>query len=647
MTPRWIGACAIAATLAASPAALNGNEKISVVSAFRRTLSGPAEAGHYQRPQAPTSGAGFDVQEKTIAELQAAMTSGAVTSRTLVLGYLARIRAYDLQGPRLNAMIAMNPKVLEIADALDKERAARGPRGPLHGIPIVVKDNFETADMPTTGGSLALTGFMTGRDAFQVKRLRDAGAIIVGKTNLHELASGITTISSAGGQTRNPYDPTRTPGGSSGGTGAAVAASFAAAGMGSDTCGSIRIPSANNNLFGLRGTMGLSSRDGIIPLSHTQDIGGPLARTVADLATMLDVTVGADPADETTQAGVGHIPASYRDVLKPDALKGVRIGALKNLFGTGLEDDEVGAIDRLALEAMRKEGAEIVDLSIPGLDEQMRGSSLIDAEFKYDLMDYLARWPNAPVHSLADILERGDYAAALDANFRRREARASRETPDVVQARAKRAVVLALVKGAMDGERLDALAYPTLRQKAAVLGEPQRGGGNCQLSPSTGLPAISMPAGFTDDGVPVGVELMGAAWSEPRLLAMAFAYEQATHPRRPPPTTPALVNGRAPARSTFGVNLGGAHVTFSYDPSDGTLAWDAVSTKPLVVSVHRGRLGPALATVMTNKTSETAGVVVLLPGDRSALLANGLFLAVRSMDAPQRVERAPIKAVVP
>jgi Asp-tRNA(Asn)/Glu-tRNA(Gln) amidotransferase A subunit family amidase len=664
MTRRWIPVCAIAATLAASPAALNGNERISVVSAFRRTLSGPAEAGHYQRRllngnvaqrlsaakgvrQASTSTAAFDVQEKTIAELQAAMTSGAVTSRALVLAYLARIRAYDLQGPRLNAMIAMNPKALEIADALDRERAARGPRGPLHGIPIVVKDNFETADMPTTGGSLALTGFTTGRDAFQVKRLRDAGAVIVGKTNLHELASGITTISSFGGQTRNPYDPARTPGGSSGGTGAAVAASFAAAGMGSDTCGSIRIPSANNNLFGLRGTMGLSSRDGIIPLSHTQDIGGPLARTVTDLATMLDATVGEDPADDTTRASAGHIPASYRDVLKPDALKGVRIGALKNLFGAGPDDNEVGAIDRRALDAMQKAGAEIVDISIPGLDEQMRGSSLIDAEFKYDLIDYLARWPAAPVHSLADILDRGDYAAALETNFRRRDDRTSRETPDVVQARAKRAVLLALVKGAIDGERLEALAYPTLRRKAARIGEPQQGGENCQLSPSTGLPAIGMPAGFTDDGVPVGIELMGAAWSEPKLIAMAFAYEQATHPRRAPPTTPALVNGRAPSRSTFGTNLGGAHVTFSYDPSDGTFAWDAVATRPLVVSVHRGRLGPALATVMTNRASEASGAIVLLPADRETLRANGLFLAVRSMDAKQRVERAPIMAGAP
>jgi Asp-tRNA(Asn)/Glu-tRNA(Gln) amidotransferase A subunit family amidase len=621
---RWISACAAAVAMAAAPVA------------FERAAQAPAAT-------APA----FDVQEKTIVELQAALASGAVTSRSLVLAYLARIRAYDLQGPQLNAMLAMNPKVLEIADAMDRERAVRGPRGPLHGIPIVIKDNFETVDMPTTGGSLALTGFMTGRDAFQVKRLRDAGAVIIGKTNLHELAAGITTISSAGGQTRNPYDPSRTPGGSSGGTGAAVAASFAAAGMGSDTCGSIRIPSANNNLFGLRGTAGLSSRDGIIPLSHTQDIGGPLARTVADLAIMLDITVGADPADAITQASAGHIPASYRDLLKADALKGVRIGVVKELFGSSPEDDEVAGIDRKALEAMKKAGAELVDVALPTVGDQMRGSALIDAEFKFDLSAYLSRWPDAPVHSLGEILERGDYSDALDTMIKRRNARTAPDTPDVAQTKAKRAELLETISRAMDAQRVDVLAYPTLRRKAAIIGEPQRGAENCQLSPSTGLPVIAMPAGFTDDGVPVGIELLGPAWSEAKLLAMAFAYEQATHPRRPPPSTPALVNNKAPSVLTFIVNLAGAHVTFSFDPVAGSLAWDATSIRPLVASVHRGRQGPALATLMTNKASEAAGIVKLAAADRDALRANGLFLAVRTMEAPRQVERAPLRVTVP
>jgi Asp-tRNA(Asn)/Glu-tRNA(Gln) amidotransferase A subunit family amidase len=596
-----------------------------------------------QPPARPAPAAPFDVREKSIADLQAALAAGTVTSRSLVLAYLARIRAYDLLGPQINAMIAMNPKVLEAADALDRERAAGRVRGPLHGIPVVIKDNFETSDMPTTGGTLALTGFMTGRDAFQVKRLREAGVVIVGKTNLHELAAGITTISSLGGQTRNPYDPARNPGGSSGGTGAAVAASFAAAGMGSDTCGSIRIPAANNSLFGLRGTMGLSSRDGIIPLSHSQDIGGPLARTVTDLATMLDVTVGADPADALSQAGTGHIPPSYRELLKADALKGARIGVLKNLFGTAPEDNEVGAIDRKALEAMKQAGAELVDVSIPGFDEQILNTSLIDAEFKFDLIAYLSRWPNAPVHSLGDILARGDYALALEQMFTRRNARTAPDTPDVKQALAKRSRLSIVIHRTLEDQRLDVLAYPPLRRKAALITEPQRGGENCQLSAHTGLPAISMPAGFTDDGVPVGIELMGEAWSEAKLLSMAYAYEQAAHPRRPPPTTPALVNGRAPGTLSFVTNLGGAHVTFSFDQIAGSLAWDATSTRPLVASLHRGEKGPALATLMTNKASEAAGSVSLLEADRTALRANGLYLVVRAMDHPDQVERAPLR----
>ena len=589
----------------------------------------------------------FDVQERSIADLQAALSSGAATSRSLVLAYLARIRAYDLLGPRLNAMIAMQPKVLEIADALDRERAAGRVRGPLHGIPIVIKDNFETVDMPTTGGTLALTGFMTGRDAFQVKRLRDAGAIIIGKTNLHELAAGITTISSLGGQTRNPYDPSRNPGGSSGGTGAAVAASFAAAGMGSDTCGSIRIPAANNNLFGLRGTMGLSSRNGIIPLSHSQDIGGPLARTVTDLATMLDVTVGADPADAITQGSAGHIPASYRALLKADALRGVTIGVVTSMFGRGPDEEEINAIDRRALDAMAQAGAKVVDVTVAGLDEQVAGSALIDAEFKFDLAAYLARWPEAPVHSLGEILQRGDYALALEQMFTRRNARTALDTPDVAQARTKRAAALDLVTRALAAQHLDVLAYPPLRRKAAAVEEPQRGGENCQLSATTGLPAISMPAGFTADGVPVGIELLGPAWSEASLLSIAFSYEQAAHPRRPPPAAPALVNSKAPSTLGFVVNLAGAHVSFSFDPVAGSLAWDATSTRPLVASLHRGAQGPALATLMTNKASEASGSVTLLAADRAALRDAGLFLVVRTMENPRQIERAALRVALP
>ena len=315
----------------------------------------------------PEPASTFDVSEKSIVELLAAQRIGTVTSHDLVEKYLARIKAYDHDGPSLNAMIAFNPKALEQADALDAERRAGHVRGPLHGIPIVVKDNYATADMPTTAGSLALAGFETGRDAFMVKKLRDAGAVVIGKTNLHELAYGITSISSAGGQTRNPYDPTRNPGGSSGGTGAAVAASFAAAGMGTDTCGSIRNPSSENSLWGLRGTFGLSSRDGIVPLAHSQDIGGPLARTVGDLLLMLDATVGVDPADPTTRESQGHIPRTYNGSVGDAGLGDVTIGMLTPLFGSAPEDEEVARIVR---DAARRRSRRSVPASsrfhIPG-----------------------------------------------------------------------------------------------------------------------------------------------------------------------------------------------------------------------------------------------------------------------------------------
>ena len=253
------------------------------------------------------------------------------------------------------------------------------------------------------------------------------------------------------------------------------------------------------------------------------------------------------------------------------------------------------------------------------------------------------------MHSLGEILERGDYSDALDTMFRRRNATTAPDTPDIAQARgAARAELLGSITRVMDAQRLDALAYPTLRRKAAIIGEPQRRSENCQLSASTGLPAIGIPAGFTDDGVPVGVELLGPAWSETQTARDGLRLRAARpHPRRPPPATPPLVNGRAPAVLTFVVNLAGAHVTFSFDPVAGSLAWDAVANKPLFATVHRGREGPVLATLITSKATDAAGIVTLRTADRDALRANGLFLSVRTMAAPKQVERAPLRVAVP
>jgi len=483
----------------------------------------------------------FDLVEKSIAELGIAMSAGTVTSKQLTAAYLARIEAFDQRGPNLNAMIAVNPRALDDADALDRERADRGPRGPLHGIPIVIKDNYETIDLPTTAGSVALKGFLAGRDAFQVRKLREAGAVIVGKTNLHEFARGITTISSLGGQTRNPYDPTRNPGGSSGGTGAAVAGNFATAGMGSDTCGSIRYPSAHNSLVGLRPTLGLSSRTGIIPLSHTQDVGGPLARSVRDVATILDATVGPDPDDPTTAASVGRYPTDggFVKALDGAALRGARIGRFSALFGDAPEDLRAGSVARTALDEMTSLGASVISITMSDPPKDADGVAIIRHEFRFDLDQYLANRPGAPVRSLADILDRHLFHPSLEAAFRGSAAIATLDSDAYRGIVARNAALRSALIQTMDDARVVALAYPTLRRTAARIGEPQQGG-NCAASAATGLPAVTVPAGFADDGLPVGIELLGRPFSEVDLLKLAFSYEQATHHRRPPSLTPPL-----------------------------------------------------------------------------------------------------------
>ncbi len=404
---------------------------------------------------------------------------------------------------------------------------------------MIVKDNYSTADMQTTAGTMALLGFVPSSDAFQVRKLREAGAVIIGKSNLHELASGITTVGSAFGQTRNPYDPSRNPGGSSGGTAAAIAASFAAAGMGSDTCGSIRIPASFNNLVGLRPTKGLSSITGIVPLSTTQDVGGPLARSVADLAVMLDATIGEDPADPTTHLRPGQSRPRFRDALEAASLKSTRIGILEPLFGDASDDQEVIRIVRASIEELKKEGATAVSVPMPELIAALDGSSVINDEFKEDLANYLAKNGNPPVHSLEEMVRGGLVHSSLEAVLNTRLASKGRDSREYKIALAKRAAIQQTIFKLMEDQKLDALVYPTMRRKPARIGEPQ-GGSNCHLSASTGFPAISMPAGFTGDGLPVGVELLGRAFDDAKLVSYAYAYEQATRRRRAPARTPSI-----------------------------------------------------------------------------------------------------------
>lgn len=491
-----------------------------------------------------------EVAGATIVDLQDAMASGRATSAEITRAYLDRIAAYDQHGPALNAVIWLNPAAVSTAEELDRERAARGARGPLHGIPILLKDNYDTHDLPTSAGTLALAGFVPPADAFQVRRLRQAGAVILGKTNMEELASGITTISSMGGQTLNPYDLRRNPGGSSGGTGAAVAASFAAIGWGSDTCGSIRIPAAQNDLVGLRPTKGLSSIAGILPLSHTQDVGGPLARTVRDLAIALDATVGPDPEDPATGILEGRELPRFVDALDENALSGARIGVLEAYFGSAPEEAAAGRIVRAAVERMVELGADTVTIEIPDLAELISGSGVINHEFKWDLIDYLSARPGAPVASLEEMMELGLIHQALVPRMRIRNRPESRDTDDYRAALAKRGPLRDAVESTMNRHSVDALVFPTVRTIPAVIGDPQRGS-SCSLSANTGLPALSVPAGFTDGGLPIGMEMVGRTLEDARLVAFGYALEQATDHRREPAATPPLENGRAAAPRVF------------------------------------------------------------------------------------------------
>lgn len=483
----------------------------------------------------------FVLEEATIADMQLAIDQGKLTSKQLVQMYLDRIAKYDDQGVSLQAVLTLNPDALSIAEALDQERAAKGPRGPLHGIPILVKDNFDTADMPTTAGCLCLKDSIPGKDAEQIAKLKEAGAIILGKTNLHEFAFGITTSSSLGGQTKNPYAPDHYPGGSSGGTGAAVAANFAAAGLGTDTGGSIRIPSSFNSLVGIRPTVGLSSRDGIIPLALTQDVGGPMARTVEDAAIMLDATAGYDPDDTATAYSVGHIPASYTAFLDTDGLKGARIGVAVELFQNGNDREKtVSDVVYHAVDELKALGAAAIPVTIPNLAEINEYPSLSGYEFKFQLNEYLQELGDgAPYHSLAEIIASGEYDKAQEQSMKAREARETLETEEYKDILLNRTKLTrdALLKVMADYD-LDAIVYPTTTQPAAFIGESQASGNNNRLSPFSGFPAITVPAGFTPDGLPVGIEFLGRAFDEGTLIKLAYSYEQGTHHRHAPKLTP-------------------------------------------------------------------------------------------------------------
>ena len=499
-----------------------------------------------------------DLEEQTIAELQAAMESGQRTARQLVEAYVERIQALDASGPTLRAVIELNPDALEIAEALDHERAAHGSRGPLHGIPILLKDNIDTADgMETTAGSLALVGVKRAQDAYIAARLREAGAILLGKANMSEWANFRSTHSSSGwsargGQALNPYALDRTPCGSSSGSATAVAANLCAASIGTETDGSILCPASINGVVGIKPTVGLTSRAGVIPISHSQDTVGPFARTVADAAILLGVLAGEDARDPATQARAGQIPMDYRQYLDADALRGARIGIPREIH-TGFSE-KTDVVFATVIETLQSLGAVLVDPANLPSAKEMRTSeaelTVLLYEFKADLNAYLATLvPKAQAHSLEELIAFNREHAAQEMPyfgqelFEMAQAKGPLTGEDYVNARAD-CLRLARDEGidaVMREHNLDALCMPTGEPawKIDLIDGDHSMGGASQPAALAGYPAITVPAGYTF-GLPLGVTFMGLAFTEPRLIGFAYAFEQATKVRRAP-TYPAHV----------------------------------------------------------------------------------------------------------
>jgi len=498
--------------------------------------------------QAPSGAAPFRVDETTIADIHTAMRAGTLTCRALVADYLRRIDAYDKNGPAINAIVAINPNALRVADSLDTRFRREGLTGPLHCIPVIVKDNFETVDLPTTAGSLSLQGFVSDKDAFQVRRLREAGAIVLAKSNMAEFAfSPYETVNSIlPGYTKNPYALDRVTAGSSGGTAASVAANLGEVGLGTDTGNSIRGPSSHQALVGIRSTMGLTSRAGVVPLNLSADIAGPMARTVADAVAVFQVIAGYDPADSVTIAARGRPVPNYAASLTRDGLRGARIGVLRQAYERPTLDPEVRDVFNRAIADLRLAGATVIDtVLVSGLDSLFAAHTGNCNPFKYDLQRWIAATGNrTPVKSLAEIIRSNKYHPSIQKRLEVAEAvdQAPEQNPGCKDRDAFREGLRTAVLRLMDSQKLDALIYPTWSNPPRLIGDLNTpAGDNSQLfSPSTGWPAITVPMGYTRGTLPAGMTFFGRAWSEPVLIRLAYGYEQATHHRHPPSTTPPL-----------------------------------------------------------------------------------------------------------
>jgi Asp-tRNA(Asn)/Glu-tRNA(Gln) amidotransferase A subunit family amidase len=492
----------------------------------------------------------FDLLTATVADIQAAVDSGALTYEQLVRRYLARIDAYDQNGPGLRAVIAINPRAIDIARQLDVERKAGGRRSRLHGIPIAIKDNIDVVDMPSTGGNAAFAGATPPRDATATRRLRDAGAILFIKTNMDEMALGSRGLSSVGGQILNPYDVRRNPGGSSGGTAVAVNAGFAAIGLATETGFSIRGPAANNAIVGIAPSRGLVSRAGVIPISFTQDRVGVHARTVDDAALLLSELRGVDPEDLTTLSQLGKtVEAEYSKALG-QPLDGMRFGVLRDLFRKGPEFEAANTLVDKQLDILARRGATMVEGVSTNRDlvAEMPTMRLNSFELRPAFDAYLRdRRPASAIKTLADLIAMGHYLRGGTQETRYAETMriGPLEHNQEYLSRLKRQRdVGATLVAAMDRAKVDALVYPVKSLGAPMIGSSDDGPRDNSISAVTGLPAIVVPGGFNDEGLPIAIELLGRPFSESRLIALAHAVERALRARVPPKITPALPGDR-------------------------------------------------------------------------------------------------------
>lgn len=526
-------------------AATRATRHVRVVTAALIVIAAPFA----MRAQADTN----DLATATIPDLQTALTRGSLTSEKLMQLYLARIRAYDQQGPKLNAVILLSKDPLGDARAMDAERKAKGPRSPLHGIPILVKDVYDVAGLPTAGGFKPMAQSFPSRDAFVIAKLRAAGAIVFGKLNQSDwFGIAPRAGSTLAGQVHNPYDLTRIPGSSSSGTGAAVASWYCAAGLGSDTAGSVQTPAADTNLFGMVATRGAISRSGMIASSSTQERGGPIARSMTDLAVMLTYMVGFDAEDLATNASLGRLPdRPYTQYLQKDALKGARIGVLRSLFRGGPEFADGHKLAADAVAKLKASGAMLVDPV--GVDFDLIGALGDASVSKYERKPthdwYLSRLPaNAPIRSVEEMLAKAGDLVVPSIKESAAIASLDGHAPYLARLKQQEMIRNALIE-LMDRYQLDALVYPYKTSPAAKIvsaaterSPAETAAGNANISAHTGLPALVAPMGLTSDGLPIGLQFLARPFAEPTLIALGYAYEQAMPPRKLPKLTPALAS---------------------------------------------------------------------------------------------------------